>query len=109
VDEPDITRRQWQQLGGMLIAFLGAGGVIALWCIGIFERLWYPKSSFLFPAFLVLGLGLILFPGYREERMARGEDISGKQGLALITLRWWAILAVASIAGVANYLAMGSM
>ena len=42
----------------------------------------------LFPAVFVLGVALILFPGYKEERIARGEDISGLQGWQLITPRW---------------------
>lgn len=30
--------------------------------------------SVLMPACLVLGLAMIFFPGYREERIARGEE-----------------------------------
>ncbi|MBZ5565049.1 MAG: hypothetical protein LAP13_21840 [Acidobacteriia bacterium] len=56
----------------------------------------------LFPAVFILGLGLIIFPGYREERLARGEDISRLQGWRLITTRWWTILVVALVAGGTN-------
>jgi len=51
----------------------------------------------------VLGLGLALFKGYRQERIERGEEISGLEGAALITPRWWAVLAVGAVAGLLNF------
>ena len=62
------------------------------------------KASVLMPVFLVIGLALIAMPGYKEERIARGEDISGVSGVELITPRWWAVLAVALVAGFGNFL-----
>lgn len=47
------------------------------------------------PAFFVLGVALILFPGYRTERLARGEDISHLSGWDLLTPRWKAVTGVA--------------
>ena len=44
----------------------------------------------------------MLIPGYREERIARGEDVSGLKGARLITPRWWAVLALAIAASLAN-------
>lgn len=55
------------------------------------------------PALVVLGLGLLLFKGYRQERLDRGEDISQLTGLALLTPRWRAVLAVAVLAAFAGY------
>jgi hypothetical protein len=63
----------------------------------------------LFPVFFVPGLAWVLFPGYKEERIPRGEDLSGMQGWQLITLRWWAVLAVAFGAGVGNYILLSSL
>ena len=54
------------------------------------------------PAFAVLGLGLICVPGYREERLTRGEDISQLKGLELVTSRWRIILAMMFTAAVIN-------
>ncbi len=58
----------------------------------------------LMPAFIVLGLAMIAIPGYKEERLARGEDLSGLSGTQLLTPRWWAVLAVALAAGLGNWL-----
>jgi hypothetical protein len=41
---------------------------------------------------------MALFPGYREERLRRGEDISQLAGVALLTSRWHALLAGMGIA-----------
>jgi len=55
------------------------------------------------PALTVLGLGVFLFKGYRQERLDRGEDISQLTPLGLITPRWRAVLAVALLAGFVGY------
>ena len=56
----------------------------------------------LFPAFLVLGLAMIAIPGYKEERIARGEDISQLSGTQLLTPRWWVVLVLALAGGLGN-------
>jgi ABC-type Fe3+-siderophore transport system permease subunit len=97
-------RPRWKQrLAGMLIGLLGAAGTWWVWNTALSEGTLYDKASMIFPASSVVGLGLILFPGYREERLARGEDISRTQGWRLLTPRWWAIVVVAVLAGVSNY------
>ncbi len=55
------------------------------------------------PAFVVIGLGLVLFKGYRQERLERGEDITQLQGMDLLTPRWKAVLGVALAAMALNY------
>ena len=55
------------------------------------------------PAFVVLGIGLVLFKGYRQERLERGEDISQLQGMDLLTPRWKAVLGVALAAMALTY------
>jgi ABC-type Fe3+-siderophore transport system permease subunit len=96
-------------LGGFLFAVLGAGFTAWSWCMATREGYFYGKASMLFPAFFVLGIALILFPEYKEERMTRGEDISGMRGCQLITPRWWVILAVAFGAGIGNYILLSSL
>lgn len=98
----NFTRRQ-QQLGGLFMSVLSLGGVVFTWYLAYSKGCFYPKTSVIFPAFLFVGLGLILFPDYRAERTARGEDISELSGLKLITARWWLILIVGLLAGFANF------
>lgn len=93
-----------QQLGGVFIALLGLGFTAWGWYTALHENYYYEKASVIFPAFAVMGLGMILFPGYKEERIARGEDISRLSGFHLLTVRWWVIIIVALLAGFGNFL-----
>ena len=95
------TRQRW---GGVFIALLGGGFTAWEWYTRLQRGYFYDKASVIFPAFLGLGIGLILFPGYKEERLARGEDISELTGTQLLTPRWWGILVCALAAGFGNYL-----
>jgi len=98
-----------QQLGGLFIALTSSGVTAWTWRTALNEGYYYPKASMLFPAFCVVGLGLILFPGYKEERIARGEKISEMSGWKLITARWWAILVVSLLVGIGNYFLLSSL
>jgi len=101
--------RKKQQLGGLFIALAGAGFTGWMWYIALNNGYFYRKASFIFPAFLIIGLALIIVPGYKEERIARGEDISRLQGARLITPRWWAILFASLAAGGLNYLLLSTL
>jgi len=96
-----------QRIGGAFIALLSAAFVAWTWFTALNRGYYYPKAAMIFPAFLVIGVALLLIPGYREERIARGEDVSRLQGAQLITPRWWAVLAMALAAGAGNWIALG--
>jgi drug/metabolite transporter (DMT)-like permease len=98
-----LVPRWKQQLGSLFIALLGAFFIAWDWHAVLYEgHSHYPRASMIFPGFCVLGLALNVFPEYKEERIARGEDISGLCGGRLLTPRWWAILILALVAGVVN-------
>ncbi len=101
-----MLARPKQRLAGLLIAFVSLGLIAWNWHLALARRVFWVKASMIFPAFLVLGVGMMLFPSYREERVARGEDISKLQGFRLITARWWVIILVALALGAADYLAL---
>ncbi len=73
-----------------------------MWQVALHESLFFEEASGLLPAFFVMGIALILFPDYKEERIARGEDISGMQGWKLLTPRWRVILFIAIAAAIGN-------
>ncbi len=96
---------RWKQrLGGAIIAAIGGGGTRWLWRVARSEGYVHLKASVLLPAFLVLGLAMVAIPGYKEERLARGEDLSRLSGTQLLTPRWWAVLVLALAAGFGNLL-----
>ncbi len=88
-----------RRVGGLL--FIAVGGLLMVlsWREARLQGTFHLKGALLGPAFAVLGMGLVLFPGYREERRARGEELEGLTGLALLTPRWWGILVLALLAG----------
>jgi hypothetical protein len=72
--------RRIQQLGGLFLFSLCTGMTCYTWKLAIIDGKFYDEKSVLFSAFAVLAFCMILFPGYKEERMARGEDISNLEG-----------------------------
>ena len=104
----DPAPRWKQQLGGLFFVLLGGGFWAWGWYTAINKGYYGRNASMLFPAVFFLGIGLLAFPGYKEERIARGEDIAGLSGIQLLTPRWWAILVVALIAGLGNYILLSS-
>ena len=103
---PDAVPRPIQRIGGLLIGLFSASFLVWLWHDALATRTFSPPAVMLFGAFTVVGLALMLIPGYREERLARGEDISGLVGNRLITPRWWAVLVLALLVGGGTALAL---
>jgi len=91
-----------QRAGGVLMAGIGLAGVWLRWS-GMLATGHAGRYDVLFPFFVVLGLALLCVPGYREERLARGEDLQNLKGLRLLTPRWWAITGAGVAVGVANF------
>ncbi|MBV9774148.1 MAG: hypothetical protein JO040_09380 [Gemmatimonadetes bacterium] len=98
--------RPVQRAGGAFILACGALVAWMAWRQAATGAEFSMKGSFLGPAFAVLGLGLILWPGYREERLARGESLDALEGMRLLTPRWWGILAGGLAAGALYTLAL---
>jgi hypothetical protein len=94
--------RRNERLGGVLIATIGAILTIWTWRSALAEGHYYLLAAMGGPAFAIIGIALILVPGYRTERRQRGEDLDLLSGWELITARWWGILAIAVGSGFIN-------
>ena len=90
-----------QGVVGVCIAVMGAWLSWLAWHQSVRDAEFSMRASFLGPAFLVLGLGLASFGGYREERLRRGDGLEGLQGFQVLTTRWRILLAVALAAAIA--------
>jgi hypothetical protein len=97
-----MVSRQMERFGGLFIGTIGTLLTVWTWHSAIYAGVFYLKLAMLGPAFTVMGLGLILFPGYRTERIQRGEEIGQLSGVRLITPRWWGILAISIGSGFIN-------
>jgi hypothetical protein len=85
-------------LVGLWIAGLGVWLAWVAWRQGSQSGEFSLRAAMLGPAFLVLGIGLAAFGGYRGERLARGETLEGRSGMQLLTRRWWVVLVTALVA-----------
>lgn len=101
-EQKSFTRRG-QQIGGLVMFGVCLAATIWVWWTAFFQGYFYVYASLIFPAFAVVVLGLILFPDYKTERIARGEDVSEVEGIKLLTARWWAILVIALVCSFANF------
>lgn len=79
--------RNVERIGGLIIAVLGG------WLTWFAWQAAHQQKSFLSvgatgPAFALLGLALVCIPGYKSERVMRGESLDDKEGWELLTPRW---------------------
>lgn len=99
-----LGSRWKQQCGGLFLGLLSAAGTGYGWYLVLHEGISVRARLLrLFPITFVLGIALILFPTYREERLARGEDISNVSEWRLVTPRWWCVVVIAIAFGGLNY------
>jgi hypothetical protein len=100
-DEYQPRSRTAQAIGGVLLALMGGFIMwLARWMI-VSSGMISPGLAFLGAGMVCFGLGLAIFGGFKEERLARGESLEGRSGWALLTARWWGVLIVGAAAGVA--------
>lgn len=99
-----MNDRTKEIIGGIFIFIVSAGMFFYNWNLIFNEKYYYPKALMIGGAMMILGLALILIPGYRTERKNRGENIDNLSGLKLLTPKWWAILVAALIFGLGNWI-----
>ena len=97
-----MVSRNVERLGGLFIFLVSLIGYQYNLNLISTQHYWYPKAMSFASAFIILGLGLIIFPTYRRERLERGENIDNLQGLSLLTPKWWVILVISITAAVGN-------
>ncbi|OGE40058.1 hypothetical protein A3D25_04620 [Candidatus Daviesbacteria bacterium RIFCSPHIGHO2_02_FULL_43_12] len=95
------------QLVGLLIMIGGIFITRMIWSSAQDTGRYLVQAAGVGPAAVVLGIAMILFPTYREERLAKGEDLSNLKGFQLVTPRWWVIIAIGLLAGLANLYFLG--
>lgn len=100
--------RMAQAIAGAFIAGVGVSMAWIAWTQTVRDAEFSLRGSMLGPAFVVIGLGLAAFGGYKEERLARGESLEGLQGAQLITPRWWGSLVLSLVAAGAYTFALWS-
>jgi hypothetical protein len=99
---PPQTRLK-QSIGGFLISGFSAAMIWFTWNHAIENGEFSVKASILFPVFAVLGVAMMLFKFPKDERLARGEDISSLAGWRILTTPWRIASVAAILAPLLNY------
>jgi hypothetical protein len=94
-----------QRLLGLLLLVLGGGFTVWSWYTALTEGYYYRKAVALFPAFAVLGLGMILFP-IDIERLRAEHGVDKPEKFAHYPPAWKVTVFVAVLAGLGNWLAI---
>lgn len=100
-----MTPRWLERLGGLFIALCGA------WLTWFAWKAAHMPGGFLSvgatgPGFVLIGVALLCFPGYRSERLMRGESLEGKEGIELLTPRWVGVSLLAMLLSASYFFAL---
>ena len=99
-----MVDRNIDRIGGLVIFSVAFALYAYNWILIVGRQYYYPKAMCFAAAMSIVGLALIIFPSYRRERVERGENIEELEGMKLLTRRWWTILIVALVFGIANWI-----
>jgi hypothetical protein len=93
---------------GLALAVLGAVFTAGMWHTALTEHYYYRKASAIFPAFAILGLGLLVFPIDVEELRER-YGVEKLERFEHYPLAWKVLMFVAIAAGIANWFAISRL
>lgn len=98
-----MSHRLKDFIGGIILLVISAGLYFYNWHLITSRSEYYPKAMLFAAMMLIVGLGLMIFGGYRTERLRKGEDLDHLSGLQLLTPKWWVILIAAILFGLSNW------
>src|SRR5260370_42329202 len=103
-----IRSKLAQRIGGALIFLPGAGVTGWIWHRALTEGYYYRKSAMLFPAFLVIGLGMVLFP-IDAEKLKAEYGVEKIQSYRHVPPAWLGGIISALLAGLADLYAVSPL
>ena len=102
-----IRSKRSQRIFGLLLFILGTAFTAWIWSRGINQNYIYINASMLFPAFIIMGLGLILFPFDSQELQEKwGSDKI--ESIGQVPGVWWVIIVISILIGIGNYFVLVS-
>ena len=100
-----IESKIGQRLVGLLLLAVGGGFTVWSWYTALTAGYYYRNAVAFFPAFAVIGLGLLLFP-LDVERLRAEHGVERPKKLAHYPPAWKVLFFAAVLAGLGNWLAI---
>jgi hypothetical protein len=100
-----IESKIGQRLVGVFMLALGAGFTAWSWHTALTEGYYYEAAVALFPAFAVIGVGMILFP-IDVARLRAEHGVDKPQSLAHYPPVWKVLMVVALAVALGNWYAI---
>lgn len=102
-----IQSKAGQRLVGVLMTTLACGFTAWVWHTALTEG-HYRKAAAVFPAFLVIGLGLVLFP-IDVEKLKAEHGVEQIESLRQLPPAWWGVFLAALAAAFGNWYALSQL
>lgn len=103
-----IRSKVGQRLVGVLLLAVAAGFTAWVWYTALTEGSYYRKAAAIFPAFVVIGLGMALFP-IDVDKLRAKHSVEHIQSFRQLPLAWKVLLFVALVAGFGNWYALAQL
>ena len=103
-----IRSKRSQRILGLLLFVLGLAITAWIWKSGISQNYILINASMLFPAFMVMGLGLLFFP-FDSEKLKEKWGDDKIESVGQVPGIWWIIIAISILIGIVNYFALVSI
>ena len=106
--EIKIRSKKSQRIFGSLLFFVGVAFTVWIWDKGINQNYIYINASMLFPAFMIMGLGLVLFP-FDAEMLQEKWGVDKIESIGQVPGIWWIIIVISILIGIGNYFILVSL
>jgi len=103
-----IQSRFGQRLVGALMLVVCGGFTAWTWYTALQEGYYSRKAAALFPALLVFGLGLLVFP-IDVERLKAEHGVERIESPEQVPPAWWGVFFAALAAGLGNWYALSQL
>ncbi len=103
-----IRSKTGQRLGGLVMAAAAGGFTAYTWYLALTEGYYYRRAVAFFPAFLVIGIGLMAFP-LDVDRFREQHGVDRPQSFAQLPTSWKILVFAAIGAGLVNWYAISQL
>ncbi len=96
-----------QRILGLMLFVLGLSLTLWFWERGVSQGYIYINASMLFPAFMIMGIGFLVFP-IDPKVMKEKWGVEKIESIGQIPGVWWIIIILSILIGIGNYFVLSS-